>query len=73
MPSLQEMSCRMFEYSRGDQFKIVVIMKGNDFHCFGKYTMPKNVSKEVALAFYKEAERAATKRMEKELEAKANV
>lgn len=73
MSGLQELSCRMFEYTRGEQFKVVVVMKGNDFHCFGKYEMPKGTPKEVALAFYKEAERAAVKKIEREEEAMSDV
>lgn len=73
MVGLQELSCRMFVYTRGDKFEVTVILKGNEFHCFGKQTIPKDTPQEVVLAFYKEAERAATKRIEKEYEARSDV
>lgn len=67
-PNIQELTCRVFEYSRGDVFKAQVIMKGGEFHCFGEQTIPPETPEDVVLAFLHEAQRAAEKRLEKESE-----
>lgn len=54
---------QMFEYTRGDTFSVTVVVKNNEFHCFGKQTIPDGTPEDVALAFYKEAERAVTKKL----------
>lgn len=57
---------RAFEYSRGDEYRVDILIAEDDSFTYANEAYPETVDKEILAQFYDEAEKAVTKVLDRE-------